>query len=175
MQHKLLKAFIALLVLFSTMPPVFSFDGVITKPDDLPELETVSEMIRNANKIEGVVFVAYDYDESSLMDTLPRLLYYASLIKKNNADLPIAVVSHGDEMLSLTLDNVDEYPDIHKNLIILVNHFQIIFHICGSFARMNNLDDGDFPDYIDVVPFGPSQISDYESLGFLRIDLDESF
>ena len=86
--------------------------------------------------------------------------------------MPVAIVSHGDEMLSLTIDNIVFYLDVHKDLKKLVNNYDVDFHVCGSFARLNDLDDIDFPPYVDMVPFGPEQINDYEALDFKRIDLE---
>jgi len=156
------------------MVMVFAFDGKVIRPSDLPELEEFNQVIENNKTIDGLVFTIFDYDESALASILPRILYYTAEIRKKYPNLPIAAVSHGDEMLSLTRDNINIYPEIHKNLKILVYHFDVSFHICGAFADLNDLEIQDFPDYVDVVPFGPTQIADYLSLGFQHIELEES-
>ena len=154
------------------MPIAFSYDEIIPRPSELPELEDINKLLHSNKKIEGIVFVIYEYDESALTTIMPRLLYYVSLIKKKYKTLQVAVVSHGDEMLSLTIDNIIFYLDVHNDLKNLVNNFDVNFHVCGLFARMNDLDDLDFPPYVDMVPFGPEQINDYEALDFKRIDLE---
>ena len=176
MQNMTLKRSIfLLLIFFNLLHSVYALDEKILIPSELPEMEEVNKIIHENDKIEGVVFTVYESDESSLVYIMPRLLYYISLLKKKFNNLPIAVVSHGDEMLSLTLDNIDYYPEVHSNLKKMVTVFDVYFHVCGSFARLNDLDVQDFPDYVDVVPFGPSQISDYQSLDYKRIDLEMEY
>ena len=168
------KSFVLLFVFLNILPGVYASDTKIVKPSDLPEIEEVEKIINNKGTIEGVVFTIYESDESSLEEIMPRLLYYVSIIRQKHKIIPIAVVSHGDEILSLTTENKELYPIVHTDLIKLVKSYDVDFHICGSFARLNDLDSADFPDYIDVVPFGPTQISDYLALDFHRIDLETS-
>jgi len=173
MYHNIInKLFASLFLFLITIPFAFSSDEVINKPSELPEQEEINKILHSNKKIEGIVFVIYEYDETALTTIMPRLLYYVSLIKKKYKNMPLAVVSHGDEMLSLTIDNIVFYLDVHKDLKTLVNNFNVDFHVCGSFARLNDLDDLDFPPYVDMVPFGPEQINDYEALDFKRIDLE---
>lgn len=176
MQHMILKRSIfLLLIFFNILHVVYALDENISRPSELPEMEELNQILYGSNKIEGIVFTIYESDESSLTDIMPRLLYYVSLIKKKFNDLPVAVVSHGDEMLALTTENIDYYPEVHSNLKKVVNHFDVYFHVCGSFARLNDLQIQDFSDYVDVVPFGPSQINDYQSLGYKTIDLEVEY
>lgn len=173
MQHKILKRTVILfLIIFNILHNVNALDNNIERPSELPEIDELNQILDGGDRIEGIVFTIYESDESSLTYIMPRLLYYVSLIKKKLNDLPVAVVSHGDEMLALTLENKDYYPEVHKNAKKLVNLFNVYFHVCGSFARLNDLEIQDFPDYVDVVPFGPSQINDYRSLGFNTIELE---
>ena len=176
MQYMTLKRSIFLLfIFFNILSCVYALDENISRPSELPELEELNHILYGSNKIEGIVFTIYESDESSLTDIMPRLLYYVSLIKKKFNDLPVAVVSHGDEMLALTLENTDYYPEVHSNLKKLVNLFDVYFHVCGSFARLNDLEVQDFPDYVDVVPFCPSQINDYQSIGYKIIELEMEY
>ena len=168
------KFFILLFICFNFLLLVNASEPGIVKPSNLPEIAEVNELINNKGTVEGIVFTIYESDESSLEEIIPRLLYYVALIRQKHT-MPIAVVSHGDEMLSLTIENKELYPEVHKNVIKLVKNYDVYFHVCGSFARLNDLEHEDFPDYIDVVPFGPTQISDYLSLDFQRIDLEITY
>ncbi len=143
-------------------------------PDELPELEQINEIINADEAPAGVVFVIYEYDESALTWIMPRLVYYVTLIHQRFAGLSVAVVSHGDEMLSLTKEGAEIYPEVHFDLETLVKELNVVFHVCGSFATLNDLAESDFPDSIDVVPFGPAQVSDYKSLDYVVIDAELS-
>jgi len=100
MYHNIInKLFASLFLFLITIPFAFSSDEVINKPSELPEQEEINKILHSNKKIEGIVFVIYEYDETALTTIMPRLLYYVSLIKKKYKNMPLAVVSHGDEML----------------------------------------------------------------------------
>ncbi len=160
-----------MMLLFNPLAAVAS-DNNAKMPDELPELEQVNEIINADEAPPGVVFVIYEYDESALTWIMPRLLYYVTLIHQRSPDFSVAIVSHGEEMLSLTKENAGIYPKVHFDLQALVTKFDVLFHVCGSFATLNDIAESDFPDVIDVVPFGPAQIVDYKSLDYQVIDVE---
>lgn len=139
---------------------------------DLPELGDIEWIIRQDTPPPGVVFEIREYDEEALIWVAPRLEHYVKLLRERFPELPIALLSHGDEMLSLTIDNREKYPRVHTIARKLVSQYGIPIHACGTFAQMNGLSDDDFPDYIDVVPFGPSQLADYKQIGFEQLALE---
>lgn len=141
------------------------------RPEELPELEEILAIIQGDTLPEGVIFTVYEYEEDALEWVVPRLSYYVDLLRAHSQNLPIAVVSHGDEILSLTNEQRTIYKNVHTALKQLVDVKAVSFHICGSYADYNGLTEQDFPDYIDVVPFGPAQISDYQSVGYQMIEL----
>jgi len=140
-------------------------------PKQLPELDEILAIIHADKPPEGVVFTLYEYEEDALEWVVPRLSYYVDLLRERYQGLPIAVVSHGDEILSLTTEQRSLYKGVHKALQKLVKMKSVSFHICGTYAAYNGLSEQDFPDYIDVVPFGPSQIANYERVGYQMIEL----
>ena len=170
----ILRSTLFLLLLFITPLAAAAGGGSTEIPDELPELEQINAIISADEAPSGVVFVIYEYDESALTWIMPRLVYYTTLIHQRFADLSVAVVSHGDEMLSLTKESAEIYPEVHFDLETLVKELDVVFHVCGSFATLNDLAESDFPDVIDVVPFGPAQVSDYKSLDYVVIDAELS-
>ena len=145
---------------------------VVAQPQDTPELSLIDEILREQTSPSGVLFVIREYEEDALSWVTPRLDYYVYLLRARDASLPLAVVSHGDEMLALTTDNQGTYAPLHEKIRRLVFKQGVEFHVCGNFAQMNGLSSEDFPDYIDVVPFGPAQIADYQALGYRLVDLE---
>jgi intracellular sulfur oxidation DsrE/DsrF family protein len=139
---------------------------------DYPELADIQAMVNAKKPPEGIVFVVNDYNEDALEWVTPRLLRYVDLLRARYPELPVSVVSHGDEILALTTEQRELYSKIHKDIQKLVNKYHVRFHVCGAFAAFNGLSNGDFPSYIDVVPFGPSQIADYRMVGFVLMDLE---
>ena len=170
---QILFVYLFLMLLFIN-PLVAAASSSHEVPDELPELEQINAIINADEAPVGVVFVIYEYDESALTWIMPRLVYYVTLIHQRFAGLSVAVVSHGDEMLSLTKEGAEIYPEVHFDLETLVKELNVVFHVCGSFATLNDLAESDFPDSIDVVPFGPAQVSDYKSLDYVVIDAELS-
>lgn len=171
---QILFVYLFLMLLLFTPVAAVASDHSTEIPDELPELEQINAIINADEAPPGVVFVIYEYDESALTWIMPRLVYYTTLIHQRFADLPVAVVSHGDEMLSLTKESAEIYPEVHFDLETLVKELDVVFHVCGSFATLNDVAESDFPDVIDVVPFAPAQVSDYKSLDYVVIDAELS-
>jgi intracellular sulfur oxidation DsrE/DsrF family protein len=169
---QILRSALVLMLLLSIPQAVAAGGGSTDIPDELPELEQINAIINADEAPPGVVFVIYEYDESALTWIMPRLVYYVTLLNQRFPDLTVAVVSHGDEMLSLTKENADIYPEVHFDLEVLVKELDVLFHVCGSFATLNDVEESDFPDSVDVVPFAPAQVSDYKSLDYVVIDAE---
>jgi intracellular sulfur oxidation DsrE/DsrF family protein len=139
--------------------------------EPLPEQEEIDSIILGEQP-DGVLFTVMEQDEEALQWVLPRILHYTRQLRGAWEELPIAVVSHGDEMLGLVTELSSLYPEIHENLQLLVNQYGVDFHVCGSFAAMSDIDDSDFPDYVDVVPTGPAQITDYRQMGYELVSVE---
>ena len=137
----------------------------------LPEQEEIDSIVIGEEP-EGVLFVVMEQDEEALQWVLPRILHYTRQLRGAWEDLPIAVVSHGEEMLGLLTELSGLYPQVHENLRLLVNHYDVAFHVCGSFASLSDVDASEFPDYVDVVSFGPAQIANYCQLGFILVSIE---
>ena len=132
----------------------------------------INEIINAKSAPEGIIFVVREYDEDALVWVLPRVEKYIQEIRHNHPKVSIAMMSHGDELASLSHDKIDEYGSMHKLLQKLVKENQLQFHICGTMAEMSGFTVDDFPEYVDVVPFGPTQVEDYVSMDYVLVDLE---
>ena len=149
------------------------FWGVVhsSTAEMLPEQEEI-EAIVLGEAPEGVLFTVMEQDEEALQWVLPRILHYTRQLREEWPELPVAVVSHGEEMLGLLTEFRSLYPDVHDNLWQLMNRYNVAFHVCGSFAAFSDVEASEFPDYVDVVPFGPAQIADYRQLGYEVVSIE---
>lgn len=150
---------------------LLSLSGMATKLE-LPELDEIAWLVSQDAPPPGVIFEIREYDEDALFWVAPRLERYVEMLRGRFPNLPIAVLSHGDEMLALTSANGEAFARVHRIARRLVADYGLAFHVCGAFAAMNGLTADDFPDYIDVVPFGPSQVADYRDVGYELISLE---
>jgi len=83
--------------------------------------------------------------------------------------LDIAVVSHGKEQFALTYENREDYAEVQDQVQSLVNNMRVTFHVCGTYARMHGVEVEEFPEYVDVAPYGPGQVKSYIEFGYVKI------
>jgi intracellular sulfur oxidation DsrE/DsrF family protein len=119
----------------------------------------------------GVVFEIVSDDEDTLGSLLPALRADIERLRARFPDLPVAVVSHGEEQFGLTTENRADEPELHAIAEEMVTGEAVDLHVCGTYASWSGVDPGDFPDYVDVAASGPAQINDYRALDYVLIKL----
>lgn len=139
--------------------------------EDFPELWEIDE-IRTGEKPEGVLFLVMEQDEEALQWVLPRIIHYTQQLREKWKDLTIVVLSHGEEMFALRDEYRPLYEKLHQDILTLVSKHDVLFQVCGSYARFSNVAPSEFPDYIDVVPFAPAEIENYRLMEFKIINLE---
>lgn len=120
---------------------------------------------------EGVVFEIVEADEGALQDRLPRVLDAIARIRARFPAIEFALVSHGREEFALQTRYQDEFPEIHQQVLSLVED-EVPVHVCETHAGWYDVSASDFPDYVNVAPTGPGQIGLYRELGYIVITLD---
>lgn len=137
-----------------------------------PELK-IATLLGQATPPAGVVFEVASGRENALQWALPLIQDYTRRLRGRFPDLDIAVVSHGKEEFSLLDANRDKYQEVHKAVVQLTSDAKVPIHVCGTHAAWYDKSAEDFPDYIDVAPVGPTQIRDYQNLGYTLITLKQ--
>lgn len=166
-----LQNLLLLFILF--IPFYYSYANTLATseiPDEpMEELEEIKWFVKHPP--HGVIFTIREYEEDSMSWVAIRLNYYIYLLRNAHPKLPIAILAHGDEVASLSSKHKKQYKKLHQ-FIQSWDKQGIITHVCGSMAHMLGLDESNFPDYIDVVPYGPSQVKDYIELEHKHIELE---
>jgi intracellular sulfur oxidation DsrE/DsrF family protein len=117
----------------------------------------------------GVVFEIVDRDPGALEVALPWVKQAAQRLKARHPGLPMALVTHGQEMFALQTGQRAGNPTIHQLAESLSRDDGIPVHVCETHAGWRGLAAEDFPAYVDVAPSGPSQIRNYEALDYVRL------
>ena len=117
----------------------------------------------------GVVFEIVDRDPGALEVALPWVREAAQRLKARHPGLPMALVTHGQEMFALQTTQRAGNPAIHQMVESLSRDQGIPVHVCETYAGWRGLAPEHFPAYIDVAPSGPSQIRNYEALDYVRV------
>ncbi len=118
----------------------------------------------------GVVFEIVERNEDALQWAIPAINRYARQLRERFPDIGLAVVSHGREEFALMKSREADNADVHRLVRSLVAD-DVPVHVCGTLASWHGKDAGDFPDYVDVTPAGPTAIRNYEAMGYLLIEL----
>ena len=121
----------------------------------------------------GVVFEIVESKESSLEWAIPQVQKYAKKLRNRFPKLNLAVVTHGKEEFALLTKKKQKYASIHEAVKKITTEEDIPVHVCGTHASWYGKNEADFPDYVDVAPAGPVQISNYEELGYVRVKLEK--
>ena len=135
-------------------------------------LDEVNEILAMKQSPIGVVFEIVEGDGDALEWAIPAVNHYVSLLRKRFPDIGLAVVSHGSEQFGLMKSNQEKKAEVHKTVRSLVAN-DVPVHVCGTHASWRGKKASDFPDYVDVAPAGPTEIRNYEDMGYKLIVLEK--
>ena len=130
---------------------------------------TIDDLLTRKSAPPGVVFEIVDGDPKALELALPWVKQAAQRLKARFPNLPMALVTHGQEMFTLQTEKRTRNPAIHKLAEGLSRDDGIQVHVCETYANRRGLAAEDFPAYVDVAPEGPAQIRNYEALDYVRL------
>lgn len=128
----------------------------------------IEKILQQEDAPEGVVFEIVTADEDGLAWALPLTRSYINRLRERFPDLPVAVVTHGQEQFALQRRQSKEQQAVHNQVRSLTGD-NVPVYVCGTYAGWRGLHDEDFPDYVNVAAAGPAQINDYVALGYTRV------
>mgnify|MGYP001813806172 FL=1 len=131
----------------------------------------IDDLIAQNQRPAGVVIEIVSGDRLLLNTLLPDINEDIQRLRNKYPDLPIAIVTHGQEQFMLTKNNRSEAEQVHGVVEQLAVKDDIEVHVCGTYASWFGVSESDFPKYVDVAPAGPVQINNYEELGYELITL----
>lgn len=133
------------------------------------ESTTLDALLARKTAPPGVVFEIVDRDPKALELALPWVKQAAQRLKARFPKVPMALVTHGQEMFALQTKKRASHQAIHNIAQSLSRDDGIQVHVCETYANRRGLAPEDFPSYVDVAPEGPAQIRNYESLDYVRV------
>lgn len=156
MKHALLKILTLSLTLFSCTS-AWSTD--------------VETLLAGKQAPYGVVFEIVSGEPGLLKKLLPEIKADIKKLRDRFPELPVAIVTHGNEQFDLLTENRSSETVAHSLIEELVKSNDVDVHVCGTHAQWKNKAPEDFPDYVNVSATGPAQIKDYVALGYELITL----
>jgi len=132
----------------------------------------VERLLASETAPSGVVFEILEDDDVALAWALPEVERAAELLRARFPELPIAVVTHGQEQFGLLAVEASGHFGFIHNRARALDSSGIDVHVCGAHAGWYGHDAADFPDYVDVAPSGPALLNDYRALGYAVVRLE---
>lgn len=129
---------------------------------------TLESLLAQRTAPPGVVFEIVDSEPNALDVALPWVKQASQKLKARFPSLPMALVTHGQEMFALQSSKRVNAPAVHQ-IAESLSKDGIPVHVCETFAGWRGVGAENFPSYIDVAPAGPTQIRNYEALDYVRI------
>lgn len=129
--------------------------------------QEVDALLQQSEAPTGVVFEILAKADG-LTWAIPKVKDYSERLRAKFPNLPIAVVTHGNEQFALQSKNAEEYADVHQGVQGLMGD-NVQVHVCGTYAEMKGVSAEEFPDYVDVTAAGPATINDYVEIGYVKI------
>ena len=158
---KLLNQLVILMVI-----SLLSFSVLASDKTDIDKILSMSEAP------DGVVFELIGSEDSKyLPNALTKVETYKDILQKKFPGIEVAVVAHGSEQFELTKDNAKKEKKSH-DLVKRITLDNVPVHICETHAGWRGIEAQDFPDYITVSSQGPTQIKEYQELGYLLVVID---
>lgn len=116
----------------------------------------------------GVVFEIAENDEYALSWAIPKVNEFVKKLRGRFPELGIAVVTHGSEQFALMSEKSSSNQAMHDVIKTLVNN-DVSVQACGTLASWRGKGPDDFPEYVEVVPAGPTEIRNYQAMGYQLI------
>lgn len=152
-----LSTFIAIIVFFSTAA------NASTQND-------INNILAQKDAPFGVVFEIVEGNGKALQWAIPAVNNHIKQLRERFPDMGFAVVSHGSEQFGLMKDKQKDNAEVHKTVQSLVAS-DVPVHVCGTHASWKGKSEDDFPDYVDVAPAGPTEIRNYEEMGYVLVQV----
>ena len=130
---------------------------------------TLEQLLARATPPAGVVFEIVDRDPQALEFALPWVRQAAEKLEERFPGLPMALVSHGQEMFALQEKDKAKNAALHEQVQSLKRDKGIPVHVCETYAGWKGVAPEAFPAYVDVAPSGPTQNNNYLALDYHRL------
>jgi len=146
--------------------------GLLSLPAQATSQNDVEQILAMRTPPFGVVFEIAEGDEKALRWAIPAVNGYVKKLRRRFPNIGIAVVTHGNEQFALMSEERASNQAVHDGVAALVNS-DVPVHVCGTNASWRGKGTEDFPKYVDVTPAGPTEIRNYQAMGYQLVRVRE--
>lgn len=128
--------------------------------------DAISSLLLKDDPPAGVVFEVVQGDPDGLNWAIPKIRGYIKQLRARFPDIPVAVISHGQEQFSLLQENSRANEETHALAKAFLAEEELPIQVCGNHAGMYGHRPDDYPDYVEVVDAAPRQVRRYRDEGY---------
>lgn len=158
--------------IFLTMPTLVATLVFFCTAANANTQDKINDILAQNDAPFGVVFEIVEGNTKALQWAIPAVNKYIKQLRQRFPDIGLAVVSHGSEQFGLMKEKQKDNAEVHKTVQSLVAS-DVPVHVCGTHASWKGKSADDFPDYVDVAPAGPTEIRNYEAMGYVLIEVEK--
>lgn len=130
---------------------------------------TVASLLAQDKPPPGVAFEVVQGDPDGLNWAIPVIRGYIERLRTRYPEIPVAVISHGQEQFSLLRENTATFDEAHELARSFMSDLDVPVQVCGNHAGMYGHNADDYPDYVEVVDAAPRQIGRYREMGYKMV------
>ncbi|MEA1889823.1 MAG: DsrE family protein [Pseudomonadota bacterium] len=131
---------------------------------------SLSPLPKEQNDSETLyVFDVVVHKPDEMDKLLGRIEQLSSTITPNKNDPRLALVLHGPEIAFFTRKNYPQYMDIVDRAAELDKKGIIDVKVCDTMIRALDIDASELPDFVEHVPYGPSEVDRLIKQGFIKM------
>ena len=134
--------------------------------------QQIDELLAQKEAPFGVVFEIVEGSDDALQWAIPAVNNYIKQLRARFPGIGLAVVSHGSEQFGLMKSRQQKHAAVHETVQSLVAS-DVPVHVCGTHASWRGKTARDFPDYVSVSPAGPTEILNYEDMGYVLVEIEK--
>jgi len=159
-------------LIFTSLCLFFINTAVLVQTAQASNQPEIDRLLAQKDAPFGVVFEISEGSGDALQWAIPAVNRYVKQLRKKFPDIGLAVVSHGVEEFGLMKDKQKKNAAVHKTVQSLVAS-DVPVHVCGTHASWKGVSADAFPDYIDVAPAGPTEVRNYQAMGYVLIEVEK--
>jgi intracellular sulfur oxidation DsrE/DsrF family protein len=153
-------------LLFSFLLALLSLPALASSQSD------VEQILAMHTPPFGVVFEIAESNEKALRWAIPAVNDYVKKLRGRFPNIGLAVVTHGNEQFALMTEERAGNQAVQDGVAALVKN-DVPVHVCGTHASWRGKSAKDFPEYVDVAPAGPTEIRNYQAMGYQLVRIRE--
>ena len=164
-----LMTFYGLTIITFTSTPVAYVISTASAESSSASISLSPVVKEHQGQTSQYVFDVVIHEPEEMDKLLDRIEQLSSSHPPGKQDPSLALVLHGPEIAFFTRMNYTKYMDMVDRAAELDKKGVIDVKVCDTMIRALDLEDAELPDFVEHVPYGPTEIDKLIQQGFIKM------